>query len=110
MARLLERAGAVVQSVESSREALSALSRERPDVLLSDLAMPGDDGLWLIRAVREVERREPVRHLPAVLMSAHALDSDRRAALEAGYEVHLTKPVDPVELLSTVGRLAHARY
>ena len=124
--RLLESAGAVVTSVDSAPAALRALDLARPDVLLSDLSMPGEDGYSLIRKVRARERQPAqsdngdaipqsqappptpaITHLPAAALTAHAMERDRKAALDAGYEVHIPKPVDPASLVETVRKLAH---
>jgi CheY-like chemotaxis protein len=76
-------------------------------VLVSDLAMPGKDGYALIRQVRS-RPSERQRRLPAVAVSAHAREEDRRRALEAGYDVHIAKPIDPAEFAGLIGRLVNA--
>jgi CheY-like chemotaxis protein len=103
----LVRAGAWVRAVPSVAEALAEIDVRVPDVLVSDLAMPGKDGYALIRQVRS-RSSERLRRLPAVAVSAHAREEDRRRALEAGYDVHIAKPIDPVEFAGVIGRLAGA--
>ncbi len=98
MAELLSLRGAEVQSAGSADEAISALGRFDPHVLVSDISMPGRDGYELIRDIRS--RGLGPETLPAVAVTALASSEDRRRALDAGYQVHLGKPVDPAELTS----------
>ncbi len=86
-------------------EALDALKRERPTVLVSDIGMPGEDGYALIGKVRELGD-DGGGGTPAVALTAYADPDDRRRALLAGFQVHLPKPVDPVELVAAVATLA----
>jgi PAS domain S-box-containing protein len=98
--------GAEVVTAASGGEALGELSHTVPDVLISDIAMPDVDGYQLMRAVRE--RRLQV---PAIALTALGRDQDRDEALAAGYELYLTKPVQPAELVAAVARFvgAHRR-
>jgi PAS domain S-box-containing protein len=100
----LHDSGADVHTVQSARAALEELESFHPDLLLSDLGMPEEDGYALIRRVRA---RESTRggHLPAVALSAFASQSDRAQALALGFEEHLAKPTSPSELATTVARL-----
>lgn len=91
--------GAIVQPAGSAAEAIAAIQHERFDVLLADIGMPGADGYDLIRYVRGLES---AAQLPAVAVTAFASDADRRRALDAGFQVHLSKPVDPAALVATV--------
>jgi CheY-like chemotaxis protein len=104
---VLQRSGARVTSVRSVPEALIALGREKPDVLVSDIAMSGMDGITLIRAIRErsVERGGGV---PALALTAYTGGETQRRALEAGYQAYLTKPIDAADLVSAVASLAGA--
>jgi PAS domain S-box-containing protein len=102
LALLLESRGAVARSVSSASEALDAMSQRRPDVLLADLRMPGEDGYSLIRRVRARERERQERPLPAIAVTAYASPRDRDQALAAGYDAHVAKPVDPRELARAV--------
>jgi PAS domain S-box-containing protein len=104
LALVLERCGARVTTAASAAEALVAWRREPHDVLLSDIAMPGEDGYSLIRKIAGA--RVDGRSLPAAAVTAYATREDRQRALEAGYREHLTKPVDPGILVATVARLA----
>jgi signal transduction histidine kinase len=105
LAVALQQCGAEVAAFGSVPEALAAFDRAVPDVLLSDIGVPGEDGYSLIRKVRA---REPALggNVPAAALTAYARAEDRLRALEAGYQTHLAKPIDPAELIATVARLA----
>jgi signal transduction histidine kinase/CheY-like chemotaxis protein len=102
----LEHHGAVVMTAVSVQEARERLARQPPDVLLSDLRMPGEDGIQLIREVRALDSQRGTR-TPAAALTALARTEDRRRALSAGYQMHVAKPIDPFELAVTVEQLAH---
>ncbi len=101
---VLEQVGAIVTAASSVREAIEALPEARPDVLISDLGMPEQDGFDLIRQVRD--QRYDARDLPAVALTAFAHKDDARQALVAGFQVHVSKPVDPHDLASIIASLA----
>ena len=101
---ILESCGAEVVAVASAAEALEEIRRHRPDVLLSDIAMPGEDGYTLIRKVRKLDTGDPP--LPAAALTAYATAGDRAQALVAGYQTHLAKPIEPAELTAVVASLA----
>jgi signal transduction histidine kinase/ActR/RegA family two-component response regulator len=101
---LLGEAGASVRTATSAAEALTLLRWIRPDVLLSDLAMPDEDGYSLIRSLRALERQNG-RRTPAVALTAYVRVQDRARAVDAGFDVFVEKPVDPDELLSVIGGL-----
>jgi signal transduction histidine kinase len=105
IASALEGAGATVSSVESAHAAFDSIARSRPSVLISDIGMPEEDGYSLIRRVRRLAP-ENGGDLPAIALTAYARREDERQALEAGYDCHLAKPVDPVRLADAVERLA----
>jgi hypothetical protein len=102
---LLESREARVVSVGSAREALVALARELPDVLVSDIGMPVEDGYSLIRQVRSLPAESGGR-VPALALTAHARVEDRTRALLAGFHMHLPKPVVQHELLACIATLA----
>jgi CheY-like chemotaxis protein len=104
MVMVLERVGAVVVAAGSVPAALEALATARPDVLVSDLGMPEQDGFDLIRQLRDDGR--DARDLPAVALTAFVQKDDAHLALLAGFQVHLPKPVDPLELTAVIARLA----
>jgi signal transduction histidine kinase/ActR/RegA family two-component response regulator len=105
---LLGSCGAEVRVAGSAAEALEVLEGWEPDVLLSDIAMPGEDGYALIRKVRERDAKRG-RRLPAVALTAYAKIEDRVSILAAGFQMYLSKPVDPAELVAVVGSLASPR-
>jgi len=102
---VLGQSGAEVMTASSTVEALDALGRVRPHVLVSDLSMPGDDGYALLQRVRALGLDREGR-LPAVALTAFARAEDRARALAVGYAVHVSKPVEPNELVEVVARLA----
>src|SRR3954469_620311 len=103
----LEQYGAVVVTATTPKEAKAKFSRQRPDVFVSDLVLADGDGLHLIREIRQLERANGPS-TPAAALTALARADDRRNALNAGYQMHLAKPVDAFELASTIERLAKA--
>jgi signal transduction histidine kinase len=107
MAVLLEQAGARVIAVSSAADAVERLERERPDMLVSDIAMPGEDGYELIRRIRAGPRGSGAR-IPAAALTAYATLEDRAKALRAGYDEHIPKPVDPTRLIAALSVLVEA--
>jgi signal transduction histidine kinase len=101
----LEQCGARVTAVSSVPELLEALDRETFHVLVSDIGLPGEDGYSMIRKVRA---RGAVRggNLPAAALTAYARTEDRVRALSAGFQMHLSKPIEPAELVATIAALA----
>jgi CheY-like chemotaxis protein len=104
---VLQRSGAQVAAAGSAAEGLSALETFRPDVVLSDIQMPGEDGVTFVRRLRALP---PERGglTPAAALTAHAGPQERAMALAAGYQLHIPKPVDPAELLRAIVALAPA--
>lgn len=105
---VLEDAGMIVTSVGTVPEALAALSAERPQILVSDVGLPGQDGYALLRAVRDLPAARG-GGVVAVAVTALGRDEDRRNAIDAGFDVHLSKPVDPETLLHVLAE-AVAQY
>jgi len=103
-ARLLREWGATVDSVGSASEALAAVERAPPHLLVSDVGMPEEDGYVLMRRVRALGLHEGKR-LPAVALTAYARAEDRLKALQAGFDMHVPKPVEPAELLAVCSTL-----
>ena len=101
---MLSERGARVTTARSAGEALAALDREPPDLLISDIAMPDEDGYALIRAVRS-SPSAAIRELPAAAVTAFATAVDRSRAVLAGFQSHLPKPIDPHELSALVATL-----
>jgi signal transduction histidine kinase/ActR/RegA family two-component response regulator len=108
LAHALTRAGATVYAAAGCLEALETLNRTPIDVLLSDIAMPGEDGYDLIRKVRNSPDRR-IASVPAAAVTAHVRADERRRAVEGGFQEHVPKPVDIARLTETVGSLARNR-
>ena len=109
METALTRREANVIAVSSANEAIRAITRKRPDVLVSDIAMPDEDGYGLIEKIRSLERGGP-DNIPAVAITAYAKDEDRERALSSGFQIYLAKPVELTELISVVARAARRDF
>jgi signal transduction histidine kinase/ActR/RegA family two-component response regulator len=99
----LEGHHAAVLTAASAAQAFEVLQREHVDVLLADIAMPGEDGYSLIRKIRALDPR--IAGIPAAALTAFARTEDRQLALQAGFQLHLTKPIDAQTLVSAVASL-----
>jgi len=104
MERIFKECHATVLTAASVDQALFQLAQEVPDILISDIGMPTQDGYDLIRAVRHL-KSERIANLPAIALTAFARSEDRTKALLAGYDAHLAKPTDPLDLATTVSTL-----
>jgi signal transduction histidine kinase len=102
---VLAQCGAAVKAAASASCAMETLQHWRPDVLISDIGMPGEDGYELIKKIRTRER-ESDRRIPAVALTAYARAEDRVRALSAGFQFYVPKPVEPTELAAVVASLA----
>lgn len=102
-AMVLEECGAVVVAAASVTEALAAFAKSSFDVLVSDIGMPEEDGYSLIAKIREMKQAGKI---PAVALTAYARIEDKSKAISAGFEMHLSKPVEPAELATVVASLA----
>lgn len=102
LAAIFERQGYEVAACDSAQQAVELFAREEFDVLISDLGMPSMDGLQLIKTLRQ---KPGVRRTPAIALTGYASQRDATAALAAGFDLHLSKPVDPTELAEAVERL-----
>ena len=100
---VLEQYGAKVTAVASVKEALEALKQMQPDVLISDIGMPQEDGYGLISKVRALEAQG--LNIPAIAMTAYTSAEERMRAISAGFQAYLAKPVQPVELIAVVANL-----
>jgi signal transduction histidine kinase/ActR/RegA family two-component response regulator len=105
--RLLQDCNATVTAAASAKEAIEVLHRGAQDVLVSDIGMPAEDGYCLIRRVRASHAEHS--QIPAVALTAYARAEDGVRAVQAGFQVHLPKPVEPIKLIRTVQRLAQER-
>ncbi len=111
LALALQQQGAQVQTASSAEEALQILAENSIDVLISDIAMPGDDGYRLIQKLRAREAEQIGRPgIPAIALTAFARATDAENAIYAGFERHLSKPVDIAKLITAVAGLAKSRY
>lgn len=106
--QILEQGGAIVTTAESAADAFAAIEDDAFDVLISDLAMPGEDGCDLMRRVRSLPP-ERGGDIPAAALTAYARAEDRTRVLMAGFDLHIAKPIDPAELLAVVQSLATKR-
>ena len=104
----LEHYGAATLVATSAQQALEILERRTPDVLVSDIAMPGEDGYSLIRRIRERERGRGAA-LPAVALTAYAGGDHRERALLAGFQTHVAKPFEPDRLVAVLQSLLRNR-
>jgi CheY-like chemotaxis protein len=102
---LLEQHGALVAAAASAGEALTALESAVPDVLISDIGMPGESGYDLMRKVRLLSPEGGGR-VPAIAFTAYSSEKDRLDVLAAGFQVHHTKPTDPSRLFAAITALA----
>jgi len=106
IARILQARGAQALCAATAHEALEILGRERIDLLLSDIGMPGVDGFELVRQARALDaaRSSP---MPAIAITAYARAEDRQRSLLAGFHMHLSKPIEARELIASVAALLH---
>jgi PAS domain S-box-containing protein len=104
LAMILEHAGASVQRAATVDEALRAIEKARPDVVLSDLAMPEQDGYMFVRRLRA---DRGLSRLPVVAMTAYARAEDRHRVLAAGFQRHVAKPIEPAELVAAILEVAN---
>jgi CheY-like chemotaxis protein len=109
MALILESRGATVRTASSAAEALQAIVERRPDLLLSDLRMPDEDGYALIRKLRAREREHQGHRLPAIAVTAYASAADREQVLAAGYDAHVAKPIDPDALARAIANVSNVK-
>jgi CheY-like chemotaxis protein len=103
---MIEQLGADVNVCASSSEAMTMLRDWQPDVIVSDIEMPDEDGYELMRRVRQLEAIRGVSQVPAVALTAYARVEDRMRALAAGYQMHIAKPAQPEELAAVIASLA----
>ncbi|MBE9207255.1 response regulator [Nostoc sp. LEGE 06077] len=104
MTTVLQQCQAQVQAVGSVKEALQVIAQWKPDVLVSDIGMPGEDGYSLIRQLRS-QSPEQGGKIPAAALTAYARAEDRMRAIQEGFQLHLPKPIEPVELATVVASL-----
>jgi CheY-like chemotaxis protein len=103
---MLRRSGATVVTAPSAAEGLAAIAQRVPDVILADIGMPGEDGYAFLEQVRRIV---PADMAPAIAITAFARPEDRQRALEAGYQAHLPKPLDPATIVAAIDGLVAPR-
>ena len=108
MAHALHSYGARVTPAASAVQAFELLSHTEIDVLLTDIAMPDEDGYSFIRRVR-ASTDPRIAAIPAAAVTAHAMNAEREQAFAAGFQCHVAKPVEPMRLARTVDQLARSR-
>jgi CheY-like chemotaxis protein len=101
---MLKRHGARVTSTKSAAEALEAFARDLPDVLISDIGMPDQDGYQLIRKLRTLPI-EKGGSIPAIAVTGYASRKDRERALNSGYQQHIAKPVEQADIIRAIAAL-----
>jgi CheY-like chemotaxis protein/anti-sigma regulatory factor (Ser/Thr protein kinase) len=106
--RVLETHGAAVRAVAAAEAAVDAYARERPSAMIVDIGLPGEDGYSLVQRVRTLEESRQLAKVPAIAVTAFARAHDRLRAIEAGFDEHLAKPVDPAALIAILLKLAAA--
>jgi CheY-like chemotaxis protein/anti-sigma regulatory factor (Ser/Thr protein kinase) len=102
---ILVREGAETSAATSAADALALLEKSAPDILVSDIAMPGTDGYELIRRVRS-RSGDGLADLPAVALTAYARPEDRERAIAAGFDGHISKPAEPAEFIRFLAQIA----
>jgi PAS domain S-box-containing protein len=105
---LLSHYGATVMAVNSAAEVLAALPTFQPDFLVNDIGLPDVDGYRLIQQIRALPS-EQLSQIPAIALTAYARDEDKQRALDSGYQLHLTKPVEPEQLLEAIISVLNSR-
>jgi two-component system CheB/CheR fusion protein len=107
--RMLTAGGASVAPASTADEAYALFSQQPPDVIVSDIGLPNEDGYALLRRIRELERQRGMKHIPAIALTAFAGPQHRRNAAAAGFQAHVAKPVKLAALASTIARYTRDR-
>ncbi|MEG4251762.1 response regulator [Microcoleus sp. Pol10D4] len=102
----LQQCGATATAAASAAEAIDILQQSPPDILVSDIGMPVEDGYSLIRKVRS-SASDKIKRLPAVALTAYASEEDRDRAIATGYNEHLTKPIEPAHFATVLAKLTN---
>jgi CheY-like chemotaxis protein len=102
---ILEEYGVEVLTATSACEGFEIFTQTKPDILISDITMPGEDGYSLMRRIRNLEP-ELGGEVPAIALTASARNEDRTSSFEAGFQMHVPKPIEPDELVKIVTALA----
>ncbi len=102
---ILEESAMQVMTATSASEAFNLFLQTKPDILVCDIAMPSEDGYWLIRKIRNLEPCQGGL-IPAIALTASAREEDRILCMNAGFQVHIAKPIEPTKLVEIVVELA----
>ncbi|MDX2215245.1 MAG: response regulator [Oculatellaceae cyanobacterium bins.114] len=105
---VLEQCHAEIMAVVSAQEGFAAIAQNPPDLLISDISMPDEDGYSLMRRIRAYEAEEGRRQIPAIALTAFARDEDRQAALAVGFQQYFAKPINPFDLVAVITTLVKA--
>ncbi|MGJ3251612.1 MAG: response regulator [Elainellaceae cyanobacterium] len=107
VAYVLKQQGAQVETTGSAQDALNILEYFHPDVIISDIGMPDKDGYKFLKAVRALPN-DHLKNIPAIALTAYAREDDRQHALDAGYQIHLAKPLDPSDVVNAICNLTQS--
>jgi len=99
---ILRQAEAEVSAADSAVSALDAYQRSRPALIISDIGLPDRDGYNLVQSIRKLEDAQHEDHVPAIALSAYTGEKNRRKALASGFQLHLSKPIEPLKLISEI--------
>jgi CheY-like chemotaxis protein len=106
-ALLLRQHGANVREADSANAAREAIAIRRPQLLIADVGLPGEDGYMMLQDLRRWEQENLTPRIPAVAVTAFASTDDRKKAITSGFDDHLPKPLDPDRFVVTVAKLLH---
>ena len=104
---ILEQCGAKIVSAESVKQALILYEQYQPDMLISDISMPNEDGYALIRQIRQGKTDQT--DIPAIALTAYAREEDKQQALKAGFNLHLSKPIEPLQLIQSLSQFVQLK-
>ena len=107
LAQALTQRGATVLQAQSAKQGLALLQREKLNLIISDIGMPEVDGYTFMQKVRSL--KSTVSKIPAIALTAYAGDEDRKLAAEAGFNLHIPKPITLVDLIGVIGKLIGER-
>jgi hypothetical protein len=105
ISQALEHYGTEVIAIATAKDALEVLDRLKADILVSDIGMPVEDGYSLIAKVRS-RSSENGGKIPAIALTAYAREEDRQRSFQAGFQMHMSKPIEPLDLVRAIAKLA----
>ncbi len=107
LCEILKLAGARVAGAQSTPEALETFGKFGPDVLVTDIGLPHEDGYVLIARLRALEKAQGVKPIPAIALTGYGKDEHRNRTRGAGFQYHMLKPVEPEQLIHAIEEVAH---